>query len=207
MVAMRRRVCNRQGQQRGRYDENAWCDHHQQTGHHTNHCFNPQAAVANRTRPVASNMANATSAPAANAAIAEDVRFAFMAHTTINHSTLLARASTSDVVVDSGATHHMVHDRSLLSNITTLARPAAITVGNGAVIKATQYGSLHLPRITLENVLLVPGLGRNLLSVGSSQASGQHWTFANNKATLIKGDRPLLMANPPGWPLHTRCIQ
>ena len=89
----------------------------------------------------------------------------------------------------------MVHDRSLLSNITTLARPAAITVGNGALIKAKQYGSLHLPCITLENMLLGPELGCNLLSVGSSQASGQHWTFANNKATLIKGDRPLLMAN------------
>ena len=47
-----------QGQQRGSYDENAWCNHHQRTGHHTNHCFNPQAAVANRIRPVASNMAN-----------------------------------------------------------------------------------------------------------------------------------------------------
>ncbi len=38
-------------------------------------------------------------------------------------------------------------------------------VGNGAIIKATEVGTLRLKNITLHNVLTGPDLGTNLLSV------------------------------------------
>ena len=184
------------------YDENAYCEHHHRRGHATKDCRNPQVANFRKTVNIGEVSPHPTAPPPASAHIASAKsdsitipRHAFLAHISIEHSLLLACATTGDIVVDSGATHHMVHSRDLLSNLSRLPQPAQITVGNGAIIKASQSGSLHLPHVTLDNVLLVPSLGRNLLSVGSSQSTpGQHWIFANGKAVLRQGERSLITA-------------
>jgi hypothetical protein len=119
----------------------------------------------------------------------------FIARVSINHTTLLASASSTDYVVDSGATHHMVHSKSNLANIRPLSKPVHITVGNGETISAEVVGNLAFRHITLKDVLYVPNLGRNLLSVGVLQRNaGTSWAFREDKAELLVGGKVVLNA-------------
>jgi len=69
-------------------------------------------------------------------------------------------------IVDSGASDHMVSDRSLLSNLKLLDTPILITLPNGNKLKVTQYGDLKIGHsLTLHNTLFVPYFHFNLLSV------------------------------------------
>jgi hypothetical protein len=121
----------------------------------------------------------------------------FLAHTDIQPAVLLSHSTDRDVVVDSGSTHHMVHDKRLLVNLSPLLCPATITVGNGVTVMATESRSLHLRNTTLENVLHVPALGRNLLSVAQATRAtrDQSWAFHNNKASLIQADKAIITAS------------
>jgi hypothetical protein len=165
-----------------------YCSYHQRHGHSTTDCF----AIKKKRE---SEKALPHPGGEGNMAVAEN-GITFVAHTTIKHNVLLTYASRDDIVVDSGASHHMVHNEDLLTDRIPLSSPVAITVGNGAKITATEKGSLNLRNLTLRNVLHVPELGRNLLSVGSSQADPNIlWTFSKGKAILRHHDSTLLTAS------------
>ena len=69
-------------------------------------------------------------------------------------------------------------------------------MGNGAVIQASETGTLKLQNTTLPGTLFVPALGHNLISVGACQAnSNTSWTFSGNQATLVESGRKLLSAD------------
>ena len=70
-----------------------------------------------------------------------------------------------DLILDTGASHHMIGDRSWLENISSISScPVGFADGNKTY--ATHVGMLTLTnRITLENVLFVPNLNCSLISV------------------------------------------
>jgi len=168
-------------------DPNKYCDNHKSNGHATNECrFPPKKSSAN----IVENKVKVVDLPESTPAMANittsSLNSAFLASTSISPAVLLAHSSALDIIVDSGASHHMVHDRNLLTKIVRLDPPVSITVGNGSIITAVESGQLELRNVRLEGVLHAPDLGRNLLSVSKSNTSGSnHWVFTNGKATLF----------------------
>ena len=82
--------------------------------------------------------------------------------------------------VDSGATSHMTYDRKNLSNFREFQHPSQVYLGDDKAIFATGQGSVKIAcydesypiTLTLENVLYVPKLRENLLSVAAIAKKG-----------------------------------
>ena len=106
-------------------------------------------------------------------------------------STSICLNSTSySFIIDSGADRHMVNNQQLLQH-TRICAPIAVSFGNGQSITSTIQGKLDLGAITLDNVLFVPGLKHNLISV--SQTPGQ-WVFDSEHARLHYSGTTMLSA-------------
>ena len=82
--------------------------------------------------------------------------------------------------VDSGATRHMTFQKNLLLDFVEFNKLSRIYLGDDRVISATGEGKVKIPCIdgankivlTLEKVLFVPELTKNLLSVSSIAKNG-----------------------------------
>ena len=96
-------------------------------------------------------------------------------------------------ILDSGATCHMCNNKSLFSHLVPLCAPVTITLGDGHSLQATGRGKvtlkmkLPLDRVetcTLHNVLLVPGLAYNLLSIMAASRRRKVTTLQKKCARL-----------------------
>src|SRR3954464_708152 len=82
-----------------------------------------------------------------------------------------ASGSASPWIFDSGATHHMTHDHSVISQLVNPSRPQFIYTTNGTKLPVSQTGSItpsSAPsgKFTLQLVLCIPNLSMRLISVG-----------------------------------------
>ncbi len=108
-----------------------WCKNHKSLTHNTSECkFPPHKAGAPSKLPkgdarlVKVNL-DLTSKAKVNLAVnrvsdnlsTTSEGHSFLARLSLHPVVLLARSNTRDYVVDSGATHHMVHDKSLLVDV------------------------------------------------------------------------------------------
>ncbi|KAF2894163.1 hypothetical protein ILUMI_12017 [Ignelater luminosus] len=102
--------------------------------------------------------------------------------------------SSISYFLDSGATEHLVCTNVLLSNIRKLKTPIRISVAkSGTHIEANQVGNIDIVSevngkeyfIKVKDVLSVPGLNHNLLSVRKMEMNGFEVVFKNDKG-LIK---------------------
>ena len=83
-------------------------------------------------------------------------------------------------IVDSGATSHMCKDAALFNDLQPLDGSLDVTLGDGHVVRATGRGRVRLTLelncgksfCTLSEVMLVPGLAYNLLSVAKVSQKG-----------------------------------
>lgn len=101
-------------------------------------------------------------------------------------------------ILDSGATDHLINDRSQFDVSKELIEPVIISVAkSGEHIKGLEIGNIQavslvgntsIP-IEIKNVLFVPNLRNNLLSVRRLEMAGVHVNFANGKAKLFKGEK------------------
>ena len=79
---------------------------------------------------------------------------------------------TNDWILDSGASAHLCTDASLLEDLHVLKKPITIhTASSGNDLTATKAGTLRFTNsnyniVTIEDVLVVPGLTSNLISQG-----------------------------------------
>ncbi|KAL4582707.1 hypothetical protein LXL04_007266 [Taraxacum kok-saghyz] len=73
-------------------------------------------------------------------------------------------------LVDSGASHHLTSDRSFLHSVSEYGGPDEIILGDGTNLSISHTGHTNIHTssrsLTLPNVLCVPKLQKNLLSVG-----------------------------------------
>ena len=99
-------------------------------------------------------------------------------------------------IVDSGATCHMVHDPRHVSNVRYVDK--SITVGGGRTLNAIGIGDIAVLAkdmkgnawsIVIEDVLIVPQLGVNLLSVGKLMQKGAYISFDLEKPYIAMGSR------------------
>ncbi len=92
--------------------------------------------------------------------------------------------STADPIffVDSGASHHMVADKKLLTSPQSIPTKQVV-IGDGSRLECKQQGDLQLGKLLLHGVLVVPGVDRNLISVGNTPHTTK-WEFDKHGATL-----------------------
>ena len=72
---------------------------------------------------------------------------------------------SSDWILDSGATDHMVHSLQFFTSITSIVH-ISVKLLNGDMAKVTHIGTVKLSStLTLENVLCIPTFSFNLVSI------------------------------------------
>jgi Zinc knuckle len=96
------------------------------------------------------------------------------------------------VVVDSGATRHMFYDLSVVHKLESIA-PTTVKLGDDSTANCTQIGEvvLHMSdrcHLRLSQVLYVPCLAINLLSVSQLEKKGIMTSFTKTGCALIDSD-------------------
>ena len=113
----------------------------------------------------------------------------------------LSANSTSNWIVDSGATCHMCSDDKLFANLQRLEKPVDVTLGDGRALMATSRGTvsmeMKLPnnktrRCKLLDVLYVPNLSYNLLSVSKAAEAGKVTNFDDIHCQIFDSKRKLI---------------
>ncbi|KAL9245201.1 hypothetical protein vseg_018879 [Gypsophila vaccaria] len=75
--------------------------------------------------------------------------------------------TSSNWIVDTGASDHMTSNMSLLHNLTSLPQPILVGLPDGTIKQVTTVGDFHITdQLTLHKVLVVTDFRHNLLSVG-----------------------------------------
>ena len=106
-------------------------------------------------------------------------------------------------IVDSGATCHMCNSESQFVNLQTLSKPLTVTLSDGHSLQAAGRGNMILrmrlshnkiQECTLYDVLFVPDLAYNLLSVTSAAKKDKVTTFTESKCE-IKDAKSRLVAS------------
>lgn len=100
----------------------------------------------------------------------------------------------SQWIVDSGATAHIGNCESLFNHMMYLDQPQHVTLGDGRTLDIKGRGDVTLNVVlpdgkrhqcVLKNVLLVPNLGYNLLSVAKAVEAGKEVQFRGNHCYII----------------------
>ena len=110
----------------------------------------------------------------------------------------LPSALTSSVwFVDSGATHHVMDNFARLTSVNPYSSQTQLVVGDGVSLPITHIGTLvsSSPSFLLCQILVIPGITKNLLSV-SQFALDNHCVYQFNSnsfiATSIKNGQEIL---------------
>lgn len=103
----------------------------------------------------------------------------------------LASKIGEDIIADTGCSNHMFRDARCFSNYKLVQGPE-ITLGDNSTIKAVGIGD---SKITLDGktfltkeVLHVPGLGKDLFSVGQSESTGIKYLLHDGQMTIYAKD-------------------
>ena len=120
----------------------------------------------------------------------------------VNH--MMSASSTSrlsDWIVDSGATCHMCNDDKLFVELRSLKEPLEVTLGDGYAVEATGRGTVMLEvtstggktsRCKLHEVLYVPDLSYNLVSVSKITEAGKMIEFSETGCNILDSNRKLI---------------
>ena len=97
-------------------------------------------------------------------------------------------------IVDSGATTHMCHDKQSFTNLYQLENPIDVVLGDGRALTAVGRGEVVLDMVlpngesklcTLCDVLYVPQLSHNLISVTKATQTGKVVKFTKSACYLL----------------------
>ena len=120
----------------------------------------------------------------------------------------LSAGSKGNWIVDSGATCHMCNDEKLFESFEHLHKPQEVTLGDGNALEATGQGNVSLEmrlsagktkRCVLRNVLYVPKLAYNLLSVTKASEAGKVVKFDNVGCQIVnKYNKTIAVATKVG---------
>ena len=104
-------------------------------------------------------------------------------------------------IIDSGATCHMCNNSNAFSEYSTLKQPQEISLGDGHIVKATGKGTVLLKiaigksqfqKCELKDVLFVPELSYNLLSVSKVIQTGKIMKFIASECTILNGNQRIV---------------
>ena len=104
-------------------------------------------------------------------------------------------------IIDSGATCHICSNRNLFTDIHSLERPQDITLGDGHTLPAAEVGNVAVTLVyddggtrgcQLHDVLYVPKLSYNLLSVTKATEAGKKVKFYSNSCQILDRDNKVV---------------
>ena len=116
----------------------------------------------------------------------------------VSHALSVSSIEAQDSwVIDSGATSHMCNDEKLFVELCSLDEPQEVTLGDGHTVEATGVGVVALEMTTtkrsnLQDVLYVPDLSFNLLSVSKAAKSGKTVEFSEAGCEIVDVNRKLI---------------
>ena len=111
---------------------------------------------------------------------------------TVALTTISTSASSTDWILDSGATSHITSQRGFLVNAQELQPTHPVGLGDGRIVYATAMGDVLLRQsnggtVTLMGVLYVPDLHYNLFSLSTAMDAGAEASF-NGETCRVKID-------------------
>ena len=101
-------------------------------------------------------------------------------------------------LVDSGATTHVSINTKMMNNLKTATEGEHVRVGNNETMKATAIGDLTLEqkntrkKLKLEDVMVVPGFAKNLISVGRLTEKGNEFVAGKDGSKIFNESRGML---------------
>jgi hypothetical protein len=103
-------------------------------------------------------------------------------------------------ILDSGATHHVTGNPQLVHNLQKVSQAGGMTAVGGETHKVASQGDIlvkfHDGEIKhIKSVLYVPGIHRNLLSVGRIADQGYSIEFTSSKVTIQKQDTQAILCH------------
>ncbi len=108
----------------------------------------------------------------------------------VSLSSVSGKIAEDSWILDSGASHHMTGDESLMMELRDGPR-TQFQVANGEMVESTKIGAAMViangKPIKVEDIYLVPGLKANLLSVPAITKKGFTVVFKENQVTVSKG--------------------
>lgn len=96
---------------------------------------------------------------------------------------------------DSGASNHMCNNEDWFTELVKYSEPASCTIGNGEPVEVIGQGKVEVAslvegeilELTLHQVLYIPRLPANLMSVGAADAMGIWTKFEEGRCTFLAG--------------------
>lgn len=110
------------------------------------------------------------------------------------------KPANTDWIVNSSATCHVCYDHSLITELENLKKPLDIILGDGRMLNATGCGSVTLMlesgclkrKCKFHDVLYVPELTYNLLSVSKAVDKGISFTFRESECLIKDPNQKLI---------------
>lgn len=119
-------------------------------------------------------------------------------------------------IVDSGATCHMSHDRELFQEYSVLEKHVPVALGDGKKLEAIGKGVIRIKvqgrsakstKLALHDVLHVPGLSYNLISVSKAAEYGKTVVFKDQRCKITDSHgNTLACADRVGGLYRVRCV-
>lgn len=170
------------------------CDYCHKSGHRENRCF--KRHDDRRSRNESHNRGEASIGEGGSHSSPRSIAFIAENCTASKPVSLKPRRQQIVFVVDSGCTRFMVRDRSYFSSCEKLSDPVSVNLADRSSTAATHSGTIEAvtnlgKRITLNDVLYVPRLRRNLLSVRRITQKGFTVSFTKEEVTVSNDGDPL----------------
>ena len=112
------------------------------------------------------------------------------------------RATSTELIVDSGATSHMIGNRAPMRNNSAMPE-VMISHGDGRRVRSNETGDVYIStgrgnqlpgQLILRNAMYVPEFDSNLLSCSELANQGYRVVFDRNQSKIFKGEELVAVA-------------
>lgn len=118
-------------------------------------------------------------------------------------------------IIDSGASQHMCNNKEMFLNLTDLSSSITVEIGDGRSLLAVGIGSVPLKlnlsdavkNCTLEEVLFVPELSHNLLSISRVTKGGKITEFTETMCNIISDKTVVATGTKVGRLYYLDCCE
>ncbi|KAF7835230.1 uncharacterized protein G2W53_010089 [Senna tora] len=114
----------------------------------------------------------------------ERVNVAYLGDFTGNISTKLN--TRNEWIIDTGASNHICHNKSLMQNVRKLDKPINIHLPNGTNILVKETGTVNIGSLQLKDVFYIPSFHYNLVSVNQLTKTNSANVFFDHNSYLIQ---------------------